>query len=244
MTRQNAFAVTEEQKIQEEEYERPYHHFVERASYFGNFYYSYIDTCAEIINSYSGKNVLDAGCGDGYFLTLLDEKKNELSALDFSERALAFAALFNEGRDIHFTLGRIQQMPFDAEQFDIVCSIAVFEHIPPAGVPECFEEVARVVKKGGFLILALPTHNAKQPAKHFQHFDEEQIKHLSAPWFTLKKSYPRYNKYFPLLLKFFLNRYYEVVPVSRWLQGKVFYKYFQETSQRNAKMMIYHLEKK
>jgi len=57
---------TKQQKIQEDQYVFPYHYIIEKNSYSGFFYYSYLDKCIELIYNFENKKILDAGCGDGF----------------------------------------------------------------------------------------------------------------------------------------------------------------------------------
>jgi SAM-dependent methyltransferase len=47
-------------------------------------------------------------------------------------------------------------LPFNDEYFDVVTMLAVFEHINPQRLPKVFQEVNRILKRGGILIITTP----------------------------------------------------------------------------------------
>jgi SAM-dependent methyltransferase len=87
-----------------------------------------------------GKKVLDVGAGQGY----LQDVAEDYTGLDISPTARRF---FHKP----FVLGSATAMPFADNQFDVVWSIWVLEHIP---TPEqALREMRRVTKDGGYLYL-------------------------------------------------------------------------------------------
>lgn len=235
--------LTIEQKIQEDQYIKPYHYFIERDSSNGNRYFSYIDKCKEIIDSYVGKTILDAGCGDGFFVNQLDDNKNEIIGLDYSKRAINFAEAFNKDRRIKFFQGEIENMPFSNEYFDIITNIAVLEHIKSENVQLSLKEISRVLKNDGMFILVLPTHNLKKSKKHFQHFNYKEVEEATKDYFRINKYYGSYNILFKFILRLFDNRFYEIKIISKLLKGGVFYKFFANSPLKLAESMILILTK-
>ncbi|MBU0580169.1 MAG: class I SAM-dependent methyltransferase [Candidatus Margulisbacteria bacterium] len=241
---EKARELTIEQQAQEELYLRPYHYFIDKFSHEGIFYFSYIDKCLDIVKSFKNKTILDAGCGDGFFISNLDDSNNFIYGLDYSSRALDFARLFNKDKKSKFVQGTLEAIPFGDNYFDIITNIAVLEHIKPANVNLCLKEMHRVLKKNGFFILVIPTHNLKKPPKHFQHFDLEEIKQYIEPFFIIKEIYGKYNMIFRFLLKFFENKFYNIRPLSNIIKRKIFIKYFADSSLRLAEIMIFILTKR
>ena len=99
-----------------------------------------------------GKNgspvVLDAGCGEGYYTGRLAQALGERARVfgfDISKCAVRAAA--KRYREIAFAVGSSFGIPFADAAADLV--VNVFAPIVP-------EELARVVKPGGHLILAVP----------------------------------------------------------------------------------------
>ncbi|MEN3046500.1 MAG: methyltransferase domain-containing protein [Candidatus Hydrothermales bacterium] len=59
---------------------------------------------------------------------------------------------------ININIEKINYLPFKDETFDVVTSLAVFEHIERAKILKIFKEIKRILKKGGFLILTTPNY--------------------------------------------------------------------------------------
>lgn len=99
--------------------------------------------------------VLDAGCGTGGFMKRLKERfrPEMLVGLDISEEALRFCA------DRGLTDTRccsIEEIPFPDGTFDLVVSFNVICHEAVGDDRETVEEMARVLRPGGWLLLNLP----------------------------------------------------------------------------------------
>lgn len=57
---------------------------------------------------------------------------------------------------IHHDIESEDPLPFSGEYFDVVTMLAVFEHVDPMRLPSVFQDVNRVLKKGGILIITTP----------------------------------------------------------------------------------------
>jgi len=85
----------------------------------------------------SGHSLLDLGCGDKYIETAALSRGLKYTGTDIDQ--------------VHFER---DQLPFEDEQFDVVVSYAVIEHLYS---PEFFlSEIYRVLKKGGLVLLSTP----------------------------------------------------------------------------------------
>ncbi|MBN8588152.1 MAG: methyltransferase domain-containing protein [Rhodothermia bacterium] len=103
----------------------------------------------KVAASYVYGNVLEVGSGTGYGIRELAPKATHYSAIDKYE-----TPVYNDLEHVHFQLGHIPPFPYSSEQFDVVVSFQVIEHIEDDHlfVSEC----ARVLKPGGTLILSTP----------------------------------------------------------------------------------------
>lgn len=98
--------------------------------------------------------VLDFGCGDAGYLSELHALGVNVSGVEIADHLVASAR--SRGLDVH-KVNSLERVPFPDREFDIVYLIQVFEHLPdPEGT---LVELARVLKPGGELYLAVP--NAK-----------------------------------------------------------------------------------
>ncbi|MBR3313233.1 MAG: methyltransferase domain-containing protein [Atopobiaceae bacterium] len=98
------------------------------------------------------EDLLDVGCGTGPMIELLASElpgKN-YTGIDLTPRMIEVAN--RKGIDgARFVVGDAEDLPFDSESFDIVICANSFHHYPR---PQCFfDEVARVLRPGGRLVL-------------------------------------------------------------------------------------------
>jgi len=99
----------------------------------------------------NGKNVLDVGAYNGYISKLIKEQGNSVSATDATDRFLkSFADVGIEFRRSDLEKG----LPFESSRFDVVFAGEVIEHL--VDTDNFLDEVRRVLKKDGFLVLTTP----------------------------------------------------------------------------------------
>jgi SAM-dependent methyltransferase len=96
--------------------------------------------------------VLDLGCGDGTFATLVFNQRLT-SGIDIQRTRVARARRTNM-YDLALT-GDATRMPYANDSFATVFSGCAMEHVPP--MPELLAEIARVLKPGGMLITTVPS---------------------------------------------------------------------------------------
>lgn len=94
--------------------------------------------------------ILDIGCGAGALMQELEEF-GEVTGIDISERAVEACRKRGLSRVIH---GDAAQLPFPNDSFDVVVMMDVLEHLKDDAVGS--REVARVLKKDGLAIVAVP----------------------------------------------------------------------------------------
>lgn len=107
-------------------------------------------------NTKSQSDVLDIGCGEGFYLSRLknvlskNDKDSEtrLWGLDISKPAIQYAS--RRSSDINFCVGNALSLPFINSSIDIVLSVFA---------PLDSEEVNRVLKDDGQLIVVIPGKN-------------------------------------------------------------------------------------
>lgn len=101
------------------------------------------------------ESILDLGCGNGNVTCMLAEKTDaKLYGLDLSSNMIKEAQK-RIGDRAEFAIGDAEQLPYEAEQFDVVICNASFHHYPnPVKV---LREIKRVLKKDGMFILGDPT---------------------------------------------------------------------------------------
>jgi 2-polyprenyl-3-methyl-5-hydroxy-6-metoxy-1,4-benzoquinol methylase len=99
----------------------------------------------------SGKKLLDAGCGTGWFSKFSCDRGANVTSMDLGEKLLSKVALKCKSEGV---VGSILEIPFENNTFDIVVSSEVIEHVPDPY--KAMQELFRVLKPGGTLVLTTP----------------------------------------------------------------------------------------
>jgi|WetSurMetagenome_2_1015567.scaffolds.fasta_scaffold27267_4 ubiquinone/menaquinone biosynthesis C-methylase UbiE len=107
-----------------------------------------------------GQRVLDVACGTGRGTIGLAQAvgtTGQVDALDLSDAMLdqARAKIGKLGLSsrVHFKQGNARELPYPADQFDVVYNGYMFDLIPLDGFMSVLTEMARVLKPGGKLVL-------------------------------------------------------------------------------------------
>jgi SAM-dependent methyltransferase len=96
-------------------------------------------------------SVLDVGCGTGRWLRRYSRLGYCAIGADGSLSMLHRALELET--ETPLVAAELQSLPFGDETFDCVSAITVIQHIPEAEQQKAIQEVVRVVRRGGYLIL-------------------------------------------------------------------------------------------
>ena len=116
---------------------------------------SYLRTYIDLVSGYSkpGSQILEIGGGNGLAARLLNQLGYHVISTDISLLFLKDAKKWNNEK-LTYAVCDALDLPFKTESFDVVCSSELIEHVPDA--ERALSEMARVVKKGGKIIIAGP----------------------------------------------------------------------------------------
>ncbi len=162
-------------RAQESQYGFPYHyipHFkggaprTTRTLKWGLEYLCYQQYLVERVRAHAPASVLDVGCGDGHLLGLLGDAVPVRVGVDLAAPAIRFARAFHP--DVRFEVIDAAAL---AEQFELVISIEVLEHVPDEHVGAFLRALAARVRPGGTVLLSVPTVVMPVSAKHYRHYD-------------------------------------------------------------------------
>ncbi|MBP1934764.1 glycosyltransferase [Ammoniphilus resinae] len=102
------------------------------------------------------KVVLDAASGEGYGSFILSEKAAKVTGIDLSKDAVEHAREAYKRFNLTFECASIEKLPFEDSSFDIVVSFETIEHVDEMIQKSFLNEIKRVLKKGGLLIMSTP----------------------------------------------------------------------------------------
>jgi len=101
----------------------------------------------------SNRSILEVGCGNGDFALCLSDKNSNITAVDFSRKAISIARKKAKtlNSKVRFMVADAQNLPFKDNSFDMIFSCECLEHVEN---PErVLLEFNRVLKENGELIL-------------------------------------------------------------------------------------------
>lgn len=126
----------------------------------------------------AGARVLDAGCGSGRTLLEL-QRYGQVSGIELSPQAAEIA----RGRgDYDVRIGRLEELPWEADSFDLVTCMDVIEHTPDDR--RTLAELRRVCKPGGWLFLTVPAYQSlwsvhDEVNHHYRRYDRRMLREAS-----------------------------------------------------------------
>ncbi len=111
---------------------------------------------------FSGKRILDAGCGNGRFAYYASKYGAEVWAIDLGP-AVEVARLNTESGNVQVVQADLHNPPFGLESFDFIYSIGVLHHLPDPEV--AFRNLLRFLKPGGEVQIYLYWKPERRPIK-------------------------------------------------------------------------------
>lgn len=186
-------------------------------------------------------NHLDIGCATGFFLDVAKDNGLVVYGTELSQEAVMIAR--KRHKDIFN--GTVEQANYQSEFFDLVTIYDLIEHV--LDPTQTFEEVNRIMKKNGLVVITTPdikSWHAKILGKHFyqidpfQHlfyFSPKSMKNIMAKTgfeiieikknkkiFTLEEIFNMSSEYYPRLSKI-ISRIKHIFPISVLKYEKEFF---------------------
>ena len=106
----------------------------------------------KLVNVQDGWTMLDVGCGGGFTIRRLLKRSidAQVYGIDISEESVTKARQVNAevlDKQVYVTQGSAEQLPYNDEMFDLVTAVETVYFWP--NLPDCLQEVRRVLKPGG-----------------------------------------------------------------------------------------------
>jgi len=141
------------------------------------------DTTVEHLHRYGivmpfaeNKAVLDIACGEGYGSKLLSAKASKVYGVDIDPLAVQNATTKYKAPNLSFIQGSADKIPLEDSSVDTVVSFETIEHHDKH--EEMLNEIKRVLKPGGILIMSSPEKTGEVS------FNEFHVKELSRTEFA------------------------------------------------------------
>ena len=122
-------------------------------------YYHWIaDEVLSFIGSIDGP-ILEVGGGSGALSFELSKRCGcKVTIFDSSNIALEYARMVFGEHEHNLVMGDATNIPFPDESFYLVHSVGLIEHFPDSTINRMIGEMVRLVKKKGYIFLAVPNY--------------------------------------------------------------------------------------
>lgn len=203
-------------------YYKEYFHFEREHWYFQARNNIIIDHIAKVVKDKGNIKILNVGAGTGHTSQLL-EKFGIVKSLEYDKDCFEFV---KERLDIDIINGSILELPFDDNEFDLVCAFDVIEHIEDdqLGV----DELKRVCKEGGIVSVTVPAFmflwsNHDEVNHHYRRYTKPQLLNL----FNVKEkflfhSYYNFWLFFPIAFFRWINNFFTITKKNEHNAGSDF----------------------
>jgi ubiquinone/menaquinone biosynthesis C-methylase UbiE len=123
----------------------------------------------------AGREVLDVACGEGYGAALLARSAARVVGVDLAPAAIEHAQrTYAQLANLRFVQGSCTALPLDTASVDVAVSFETLEHIEAQAA--FMDELARVLRPGGLLLLSCPNKAEYTDRRHFE--NEFHVKEL------------------------------------------------------------------
>lgn len=112
-------------------------------------------------------NVLDIGCGYGYFLAACQKDGYQVNGLDFSEWASQYAV---QKLGIPVTIGKISDVAFPPQNFDVISMWHSLEHTPDPHL--ALQKAKSWLKRDGILVVDVPNYEGTDAQQRWKQWDD------------------------------------------------------------------------
>ncbi|SEH87302.1 Methyltransferase domain-containing protein [Mycolicibacterium rutilum] len=109
----------------------------------------------------AGRDVLEAGCGEGYGADLIADVARRVVGLDYDESAVAHVRARYPRVEMRY--GNLAELPLADGEVDVVVNFQVIEHLWDQG--QFVRECLRVLRPGGTLLMSTPNRITFSPGR-------------------------------------------------------------------------------
>jgi SAM-dependent methyltransferase len=128
-----------------------------------------------------GKTVLDIASGEGYGSAYLATRAKSVIGVDVDKVTVAHSRQkYDSVSNLRFSTGSADSMPIETSSIDVVTSFETIEHHDRH--KEMFEEIKRVLRPDGLLIISSPNRVTYSEQRHYK--NEFHVKELDCDEFV------------------------------------------------------------
>lgn len=155
--------------------------------------------------------VLDLACGSGYGSNLMAQYAKEVIGVDIDEPTVLEARKRYKSPNLRFKTGSAEKTNLNSRYFDVVVSFETIEHHDKH--EEMMEEIKRILKPGGILIISSPDKYYYSDVRsfknqyHVKELYENEFKRLLKKYFHYCIFYSQKSSYFSVIVKEGLNQF-------------------------------------
>ena len=137
----------------------------------------------EFVQDYvkEGDKILDFGCGNGRFLEMLKNKRQEYFGVDVSQKLIDIAKEKYAKEGISFQkISSSDILPFPDNFFNKVVSVSVFHHFPEKYAEKMVAELWRIINSDGIIIISV-----------WNLWQRKYLKYIFSPIVIIKKIFQK-----------------------------------------------------
>lgn len=109
-----------------------------------------LDLCLSLLPSVSGKDVIELGCGPGYYGARLIAGGACWTGLDFSEKMLTICR--GTARGGRMVCADVTSLPFRPDSCDVLLCVGVLSYLGRADIASLFSRVHHILRTGGLFL--------------------------------------------------------------------------------------------
>lgn len=108
----------------------------------------------ELLKDVTGKVILDAGCGNGYWARRLSSKAKQVVGIDASKELIQIARSKNNPVNVKYEIMDLTgKLDFSDETFDLILSSMVLQYVP--SLENIAAEFQRILKSKGEVVICM-----------------------------------------------------------------------------------------
>jgi cyclopropane fatty-acyl-phospholipid synthase-like methyltransferase len=159
------------------------------------------DQIIDVVEKYvplSGSRILDFGCGQGFMIERLITRALPAEGLEFSAVSAETTRARLQQNPCFMGVTVAEKLPslITDGTIDVVFLVEVLEHLLPEQVTATFNDIRRILKAGGYLVLTTPNNE-----------DLERVKTMCPECRCIFHPWQHLNSYNPSLLNDLVQKY-------------------------------------